>query len=223
MEVKICGVCRPEDGRVVRDAGADYIGVILSARSPRLRSPDEAARVYLAAGGVRRVGVFVDAPADLAGALATRVALDVIQLHGRESPDTIRQLREQGEWKIWKALRPRSRSELLRDVGEYADHADGILLDGFSASAEGGAGARFPWDEIASVREQIPAGPILIIAGGLTADSVARAIELLAPAVVDVSSGVERAVGEKDAARVRAFIAAARAAEKRVAPTARPV
>src|SRR5512134_3196935 len=90
----------------------------------------------------------------------------------------------------------------------YASVADGILLDGYSAFASGGTGSAFPWDEVARVRSRFPAKLQLIVAGGLTPSNVHRAITLLSPDVVDVSSGVEQAPGMKSEERVRAFIAA---------------
>jgi phosphoribosylanthranilate isomerase len=164
------------------------------------------------------VGVFVDAPAGLVSALATLLALDVVQLHGAESADTLKEVREAGTWKIWKALRPRSIDDFLRGVDDYSSHVDGLLVDGFSAVAEGGAGVRFPWDAVAQARQSIAPELQLIVAGGLDAGNVARAIEMLSPDVVDVSSGVETTVGEKDVHRTVAFVNAARAAERRAAP-----
>lgn len=210
-EVKICGVCRPEDARSAQEAGAHYIGVILSARSARLRSPDEAARIFASAPGLRRAGVFVDAPAGLVVALASRLSLDVVQLHGSESESVIEEIRSAGEWRIWKAIRVRGAEDFKEGTSRFAGVVDGVLLDAWTAH-QGGAGVRFPWDAVAPLRTRLGGEQRLIVAGGLDADSVVDAIALLYPDVVDVSSGVEHAVGEKDDARVRAFVDAVRGA-----------
>lgn len=210
VAVKICGVCRPEDAALVAAAGADYLGVILAPGSRRSRTLAEAAAIFAAAPGCRRVGVFVDAPAVEMLEAARALSLDVLQLHGAEGADVIAHLRAGWTGELWKAIRPRGQGEVLDAVIAYGDLADGLLLDGWSAGAAGGTGARFPWDEVAAVRERIPERLRLIVAGGLAPESVAEAVLRFTPAVVDVSSGVERVVGEKDPERIRAFVAAAR-------------
>ncbi|HEX7119028.1 MAG TPA: tryptophan synthase subunit beta [Longimicrobiales bacterium] len=211
VRVKICGVCRPRDAAFAAECGADYIGVILAPGYGRSRTLDEAAEIFAAASGVRRVGVFVDpAPAAVAEAVE-RLALDVVQLHGDEAPGSIPGLRTGRELRVWKAVRPRGRDEFLAAVAAYGPVADALLLDGWSRGAAGGTGTRFPWDAVAAVRERVPAGLALVVAGGLDATNVGAAVARLSPDIVDVSSGVERRRGEKDPARVRAFIAAARA------------
>jgi phosphoribosylanthranilate isomerase len=209
MEVKICGVCRPEDAAVVAAAGADYLGVILAPGTVRSRTLEEAAAIFAAAPGCARVGVFVDSPPALLREFAERLQLDVVQLHGDESPAESDALRD-GSWRVWKAIRPRNSGEFLAGVEAYGTMADALLLDGWSGTAPGGTGARFPWDEIATVRDRIPAGLRLVVAGGLHAENLAAAVDRLGPDVVDVSSGVESASGVKDEDRVRAFVGAAR-------------
>lgn len=210
--VKICGLCRAEDAALAADAGADYVGVILSPGFGRSRSVAEAAAIFAAAGGSARVGVFVDAGRDVVLGAAVRLGLDVVQLHGTEPPAEAGALRAGGRWQVWKALRPRTRDELLDGAAAYADVVDAILVDGFGGGAVGGTGARAPWDEVAAAARRFPARLRLVLAGGLGPGNVADAIERVRPAVVDVSSGVERVVGEKSAEKVRAFIAEARRA-----------
>jgi phosphoribosylanthranilate isomerase len=210
VAVKVCGVCRPEDAAVIAAAGADYLGVILAPGSRRSRTVAEADAIFAEAPGCRRVGVFVDAPTEEMLDAARALALDVLQLHGGEGADVIARLRAGFGGVVWKAVRPRGREEVLEALTAYGDAVDGLLLDGWSAGAAGGTGARFPWDEVAEVREQIPQRLRLVVAGGLAPENVAEAVVRFSPAVVDVSSGVERAVGEKDPERIRAFVAAAR-------------
>jgi phosphoribosylanthranilate isomerase len=212
FEVKICGVCRPEDAALVAEAGADYLGVILAPGGRRSRSPEEAAGIYAAAPGCARVGVFVDERPDRIRALAEALALDVVQLHGAEAPALLAELRgggRPGEFRLWKALRPRNAAEFLDGIEAFGGEADAILLDGWSAVAPGGTGARAPWIELGTVRGRLPAGLELVLAGGLLPGNLAEATAPLAPRVVDVSSGVEGGDGWKDPALVREFVATA--------------
>lgn len=210
MEVKICGVCRPEDAAVVAAAGADYLGVILAPGTGRSRTTAEAAAIFAAAHGCARVGVFVDASPTTIRNTAEQLRLDVVQLHGAESPAVLDTLRG-GHWRVWKALRPRNAGEFLAGIETYAAVADALLLDGWSETAPGGTGARFPWTEVAEVRGRLPTALRLVIAGGLHAGNLAAAAGHLEPDVVDISSGVESAPGVKDPGLVRGFVAAARA------------
>lgn len=210
-QVKFCGLVRRPDAELVAASGARYGGVILAPGGRRSVTPGHAATLF-ADLPLRRVGVFVDANLAELHAAAATAGLHVLQLHGGESPGFAAELRAEGRWEIWKALRPRSAEEFLHSLDRYAGVVDGLLLDGWSASAPGGTGARFPWEMVAGHRDRVPEGVRLIVAGGLAPDNVAAAISLLRPAVVDVSSGVESAPGVKDAAAISAFAAAARAA-----------
>lgn len=222
VEVKVCGLCRPEDAAVAADAGADYLGVVLARGYRRTRSVSEAAAIFGQGRGAARVGVFVDAPLPELLDAAGRLALDVVQLHGSESADYAAQVRAAGPWRVWKAVRPRAGAEFAAGVARYRDVVHGVLVDGWSPEAAGGTGTRFPWDAVAAEREGLRGAPRLIVAGGLTPENVTEAIARLAPDVADVSSGVERSVGEKDPMRVRAFVEAVRRAGAGAAPAVRP-
>lgn len=211
MEVKVCGVCRPADAAEAAAAGADYVGVILGASSPRRRSQRDAAAIYDAATGLQRAGVFADAPEKEVIATAAALRLDVVQLHGAETAACVDAVRAAGPWSVWKGVRPRSADELLHAADAFAGVADGLLIDGWSAVALGGTGVRAPWSRLRAARERLPRELRIILAGGLTAANVVEAIDALRPDVVDVSSGVEQTVCEKSADAMRAFIAAARA------------
>ncbi len=208
MRVKICGICRPEDGALAAAAGADYAGVILAPGFRRSRSAAEAAAIYAAAGTCMRAGVFVDTRAAEVAALRDELALDVIQLAGSEPPALGRSLRG-GRARVWKALRPASPAALVAEAAAWVEAADALLLD---APGAGGTGARFDWEAVAAVRAQLPRELELVVAGGLDPANVARAVAVLQPDVVDVSSGVEATLGEKSPAAVHAFVTAARAA-----------
>jgi phosphoribosylanthranilate isomerase len=207
--LKVCGITRRADAEAAAEAGAAYLGVVLAPGGKRTVAA-EAAGDLLAGLGVLRVGVFVDADAEELRRAGETAGLDVLQLHGDEPPELLRELRAEGRWAVWKALRPRGGEEFRAGVERYAMDADALLLDGFSPRAHGGTGARFPWEEVAALRGTLPDGVPLVAAGGMRADNVAQAVALLRPHVVDVSSGVESAPGIKDPVAIREFAAALR-------------
>ena len=211
VEVKICGVMRSEDARHATSVGADYIGAILSPGYSRSIEPEVAAR-FVEGTRARLVGVFVDAPLALAVRASRTAGAHVIQLHGDERPDLLRALRNEGPWRLWKAIRVRRAAEIVAACDRWVGIADGLLLDGFREGSAGGQGARFPWKALERVRHNVPPQLTLIVAGGLTPENVEIAVARLSPDVVDVSSGVEELLGVKDPERVRAFVERARAA-----------
>lgn len=213
LRIKVCGLCAPAAARAARSAGADYVGVVVGAAGPRRQSLERAAEIYAAANDAVRVGVFADASFDAMVVAASRLNLDVLQLHGEEAPALIGQLRDAGARGIWKAIRPRSADAFERGLERYAERVDGVLVDGFAAGSAGGTGARFDWEAIAPFRSRIGSGTLFIVAGGLHADNVAAAVGCLQPDVVDVSSGVESALCEKSPELMRAFVTNARAAD----------
>ena len=237
--VKICGLRRAADVRAAAAAGADYLGFVLAtgprhvepARARELHEPVTAAPEGSAADPPpRAVAVLVDASVDDARAAAAAAGAGILQLHGQESPEACRALREAG-LEVWKALRPRSEGELRELVARYRAVVDVLHVEGWSARAAGGTGTGFPWAWTAALREEGATapprrgtgphpdastggttGPALVLAGGLTPDNVAEAIRRVRPFAVDVSSGVELRPGVKDAAKVRAFVEGARGA-----------
>ena len=210
VRVKICGLTRPEDARAADAAGAAYLGVVLTAGFGRSVAPSMA-RALVEGTSALKVAVVVDETADGAAAAAGALGADVIQLHGIESPAVLDELRARGGWDLWKAVRAQSIEDVERAVEAYSRVADGILVEGWKEGPPGVGGARLALDP-ARVRALVPHSVALILAGGLGPDSVADAVRSFRPDVVDVSSGVERALGVKDHGRVRAFVRAARAA-----------
>lgn len=210
-QVKICGLMRRPDAELALASGAHYGGVILAPGGRRAVTPEAAAALFDGLT-LRRVGVFVGAEASALRRAAGVAKLHVLQLHGSESPAFAEELRAEGRWEVWKAIRPRSAAEFIAEAERYAGSVDGILLDGWSAEAPGGTGSSFPWKAVAEHRDRLPAELRLIVAGGLTAANVETAIALLRPSVVDVSSGVETAPGRKDSKAVPAFVCAVREA-----------
>jgi phosphoribosylanthranilate isomerase len=204
-DVKICGLTRREDAMAAAEAGAAYLGVVFVPASPRCVSAPQAARL-LADLPAARVGVFVNATTpDLVRAAET-AALHVLQLHGEEPPGQLDELRAAGPWTLWKAGRIADADAFARFVERYGGHADGLLVDAWVPGAHGGTGRAFPWAEIAPLRDRVPAGVRFVAAGGLRADNLLRAVALLRPDTLDLSSGVESAPGIKDPAAIAAVM-----------------
>lgn len=207
VEVKICGICRPEDAQLAGEAGADWLGVILAPGRSRSQTIAQAGVIF-GAVSLRRTGVFVDAPVAVMAAAVRELELDAVQLHGAEPVDVVRRIRDEAGCEVWKALRVREPADVARGTEVYGGEADALLLDGWSPHGHGGVGTRFDWHAVAAAG--VPADLRLILAGGLTPDNVVAAASLLRPAMVDVSSGVESSPGRKSAEKVHAFVAAAR-------------
>lgn len=204
--IKICGITNEEDARAAVRAGADSLGFNFYRRSPRFIEPEAARRIIEGLPqGVLTVGVFVNAgaPETVAG-MADEAGVGAIQLHGDETPEYCRRLK--GRYVI-KALRARE-GFAPEDAARFETEA--ILLDAFSREARGGTGEVVDWRLASAVRKLVPR---LFLAGGLSVLNVAEAIESVHPYAVDACSRLERAPGLKDAARLRAFVAAARCAQ----------
>jgi phosphoribosylanthranilate isomerase len=203
--VKICGMTRRADTEAAVGAGAAYLGVVFAPSSPRVVTPAAAASL-LDGLDVRRVGVFVDAPVVETVSAAAVAGLDVLQLHGDEDPETVRALRDEGAWHVWKAVRVRGPGDVERALERFAGVVDGFLLDAWSPAAHGGTGSRFGWEEVAPLRDLVPTGVLFVVAGGLRAENLERAVRLLRPDALDLSSGVEVSPGVKDAAAIGAVM-----------------
>lgn len=200
---KICGITRVEDALLAAEAGADAIGLVFYAKSPRAVDVRRAGEIVAALPPfVTTVGLFVDMPRGELNGILEAVPLDLLQFHGDETPADCA-----GYHRPYiKALRVRPGEDIAARCAGYPQAA-GILLDTFVPGVPGGTGEAFDW----SLVPESPGCPI-VLAGGLTPDNVAAAIRQVRPWAVDVSGGVEAGKGIKDAARVRAFLAAVRAA-----------
>jgi phosphoribosylanthranilate isomerase len=201
VRVKICGISRNEDLSTACAAGADALGFVFYAKSPRNLSIEQAESLVKALPPfVQSVGLFVDAEPGFVRAVLEAVPLDLLQFHGGETPEYCRQFGRP----YLKAVRVRPGVDLVKYASDFSD-ARALLLDAFVPGVPGGTGERFDW-------RLIPAGlnkPI-ILSGGLNPDNVVEAVQTVQPWAVDVSSGVESAPGIKDAAKVAAFIERAR-------------
>ena len=201
---KICGITRVEDALAAAHAGADAIGLVFVAKSPRHVSPIQAAEIGAALPPfVTRVALFVNPDAAQVEAVLGLARPDVLQFHGEESPEFCRSF----GLPYLKAARVRPGVDLLQFATLHAD-AQGLLLDAWSEGVHGGTGERFDW---ALIPPDLPR-PI-VLAGGLHPGNVAEAVRVVGPWAVDVSSGVEAAKGIKDAAKIAAFIKEVRNAD----------
>lgn len=211
LEIKICGIKDLAAMDAALEAGADMVGLVFFPPSPRnLSLEDGASLAARARGKALRVALTVDADDALLEAIRDRVAPDIFQLHGSETPARVSEIRKRFGLPVMKAL-PVSDPADLDAVPGYAAVAERILFDARppkDATRPGGHGRTFDWSLLARVRHTRP----IMLSGGLDPDNVARAVELVRPDAVDVSSGVEKSPGVKDPEKIKAFVASARAA-----------
>lgn len=195
--IKICGLTRSEDVQSASACGADALGFVFFANSPRYTPPPLAAELMrIVPPFVSTIGLFVNPDATLVYDVLKTLPLDTLQFHGDESPEFCRQFKRP----YLKAIRVKPGVDLLQCARHYHD-AQGLLLDAFVEGTHGGTGATFDW-------QLIPADlPLpVILSGGLHAGNVAEAIRRVRPSAVDVSSGVEESKGIKSSAKIAAFI-----------------
>ena len=208
--LKICGLRRPDQAGAIAALGVDAIGVIAVPSSPRfVRAADRPglfAAVRAANPSCQGVLVVADPDPDQLGHLAASGGHQVVQLHGEESPERCRQLREalQGV-RLWKALRIRTTDDLGR-VSAYQDSVDAVLLDAWVGGQLGGTGVSIPLPVLQTFAPGLP----WWLAGGMTPARATEALAQLAPTGIDASSGVEHSPGDKDLDRVRALLAVIR-------------
>lgn len=207
-QVKICGLRRPDHIAAAAEAGARYVGLVFFPKSPRAVSIDEAADLVAHVPvGVARVGLFVDPDDATLAETLDRVPLDIIQLHGSESPDRVAAIKALTGLPVMKSV-GLSGPDDLPALTDYGLVADMLLVDAKpprGAELPGGNGLSFDWRLLVGRKWLRP----WMLAGGLTAQNVAEAIRLTGAPAVDVSSGVEIEPGVKDEALIRAFVAAA--------------
>ncbi|MBI5034382.1 MAG: phosphoribosylanthranilate isomerase [Chloroflexi bacterium] len=218
-QIKICGITNLEDAMVAVQAGADMLGFIFYPPSPRYIIPERASEIILvirhASPVTRFVGVFVNASLEHVRAVMALAQLDFAQLHGDELVEMVRTLNEPRRVSgnplglaAYKSLRLRNADDTRTQIETYRDAVNGntptFLLDAYDAKQFGGTGKRADWDIASEIARTFP----ILLAGGLNAENVADAIRTVQPWGVDVSSGVERAPGLKDHARVDEFIRA---------------
>lgn len=208
IRVKICGLRCAEDVRASVDAGAAYLGFNFFPKSPRSVAPAEARDLAVdVPPGVAKVALVVDADDAMLDHLTDTVPLDMLQLHGSETPERVAGIRARYGLPVMKVIGLAEEADLVR-LDAHLPVADQILVDAKApkgAVLPGGNGVTFDWRLLEGRRWPVP----WMLAGGLTPANVAEAIRLTGARQVDVASGVERAPGEKDAALIRAFVEAA--------------
>lgn len=208
VRVKICGLRTVQDMAAVVASGAAYAGFVFFPKSPRHLELDQARLLALAAPvGLAKVALTVDADDATLDAIMAKVPLDMLQLHGHESPSRVADLRARYGLPVMKAIGVAHEGDLAALV-DYSLVADQLLIDAKppkSADLPGGNGLSFDWRLLVGRKWLRP----WMLAGGLTPDNIAEAIRLTGARQVDVSSGVESAPGQKDPARIAAFTAAA--------------
>jgi phosphoribosylanthranilate isomerase len=210
LTIKICGLRTPEALDVALDAGADMVGFVFFPPSPR--HVDFAAARELGArvnGQALKVALFVDADDEWLAASIAALAPDLLQLHGRETPERVLAVRTRFRLPVMKAIAVETQGD-LGCIADYAEVADRLIFDARAprdATRPGGLGKPFDWRLLKNLDPRVP----FMLSGGLNRDNVAEAIAMTGAGGVDVSSGVERAPGEKDPDLIRSFIRAARA------------
>ena len=210
--VKICGLKTPETLDAALDAGADMVGFVFFPPSPRDLGI-EAARALgdRVNGRARKVALLVDATDAELDRAVEALRPDMLQLHGKETPERVTAVRSRFRLPVMKALPVEQKSDLA-PIRLYEKVADWLLFDGRAprdATRPGGLGKTFDWRLLENLDLKIP----FMLSGGLDPSNVAEALRITRAPAVDVSSGVERAPGEKDPDKIRAFVRAARMAD----------
>jgi phosphoribosylanthranilate isomerase len=207
VKAKICGISTPDALDAALAGGACYVGLVFYPRSPRAVTPEQAAPLARAAEGrAIRTALFVDADDETIARTLAVVPVDLLQLHGREDPARVREVRARFGLPVMKAV-PIAGPDDLALAEAYADAADRLLFDAkppatMTNALPGGNALSFDWTLLAGRRWPIP----WMLSGGLTPDNVAEAVRISGAAAVDVSSGVEERPGRKDPRRIAAFL-----------------
>lgn len=204
-DVKICGLTTPEAVDAAVGGGASHVGFIFFERSPRHLTPESAARLARRAEGrAVSVAVTVDADDEALDRIVSAMRPGMLQLHGRESPDRVRQVKARYALPVMKAIAVREQRD-VESAGAYAGIADRLLFDAKAppgSDLPGGNGVSFDW----SFLRALDGGADYMLSGGLNKDNVAEALTRTGACAIDVSSGVETAPGVKDPARITAFL-----------------
>lgn len=212
ITAKICGLKDPEAIEAAVSGGAKYIGLNFFPPSPRAVTPARAADLAgLIPDHVQKVGLFVDPDDGLLAEVMNRVALDLIQLHGNENPERVAAIKAATGLPVLKAIKVETAAD-LDGARDFDGVADMLLFDAkapkdMANALPGGNGLVFDWNLLAGRRWQRP----WMLSGGLEPGNVAQAVTIAGARAVDVSSGVERAPGEKDPAAIKAFLDAVKA------------
>ncbi len=206
-KVKICGITQLADARYCAGAGADYLGFIQYADSPRYVEPNVAKEIIEWVDGVEAVGVFVNEDAETINARCAEVGFGLAQLHGHEPPEVVADI-EVPTIKVFRVQHDASSEQLRALMLPYQGIADFFLLDTHKTSLWGGTGESFNWRLARDLAAEFP----LFLAGGINAENVQEAIDTMQPYAVDLSSSVESEPGVKDFDKLYDFFEAYRTA-----------
>ena len=213
LDIKICGLKTDAALAAALAGGASHVGFIFFRKSPRWVEPAEAGRLRrLAAGRAKAVAVTVDADDEFLDAIVATVKPDMLQLHGRETPERVAELKTRHGLPVMKAFSIRTASD-LDAIGPYRGVADRFLFDArppAGSELPGGNGVAFDWTLLAGLDRDVH----YLLSGGLNAANIGEALSRTGPGGIDISSGVESAPGVKEPALIEAFFAAVRSAEK---------
>jgi len=204
VRIKICGLVRAQDGAVAAEAGASYLGVVF-AGGPRVITVERAQEVVAGAAGVPVMGVFADQLVEEILQICDRARLSGAQLHGPYSRAAAGRLRRAG-LEVWRVVRIATPAD-LDSLAEAMAGSDAVLVEPRVPQASGGAGIPLALAVAREARCRL-AGHRMVLAGGLTPETVAEALAFVRPEIVDVSSGVERLPGIKDQNRIARFVEA---------------
>jgi phosphoribosylanthranilate isomerase len=198
VQVKVCGLTRKEDLDYVNIVKPDYIGFVFAKSRRQIDIDLGKVLIKNLDKGIKTVGVFVNENIDIAKNIAKTLNLDVMQFHGDEDLSYIKQFKD---YEVWKAINVATKED-LESIKTYRDMVEGILLDSkVDGRLNGGNGVAFDWGII----DDLKLNNKLILAGGLNINNVERAINIVKPNIIDVSSGVEKN-GIKDFEMIKAFI-----------------
>jgi len=214
VQVKICGLSTPNTLAYAVAEGADMVGFVFYPPSPRAVTPDDANFLNdLVPPLVQKVGLFVDADDVTIAGVLKKMPLNMLQLHGSESPERVEAVRKTFSLPVIKAIKVETADDVAT-AADYQSCVDWLLFDAkapktMANALPGGNAISFDWTLLQGLGWSVP----WMLSGGLDADNVGEAIAMTSPPAVDVSSGVESGPGKKDPERIRAFLAAVRAAE----------
>lgn len=207
VAIKFCGLSRPADIEAAATAGARYVGFVFFPKSPRAVTPEQARALALAVPvGIAKVGLVVDPSDGELDTLLAQVPLDMLQLHGHETPQRVAAVKKRYGLPVMKAIGIATAGD-LPEIDAFGAVADQLMVEAKppkGADRPGGNATTFDWSLIAQRRWPVP----WMLAGGLTVENVAQAVKTTSTRQVDLSSGVESAPGVKDASMMAAFAAA---------------
>lgn len=199
-KVKVCGLTTLEDARFASGALADFLGFIFYEKSPRYIEPAKAGAIINWIEGPEMVGVFVNQPLDDVNSIARQTGIDLVQLHGNESPEYC-ELVEKPVIKAFHITDKSSTKTLRESVEAYMSSVEYFLFDSKTEKKWGGTGKTFNWDIIQDISNE----KAYFLSGGLNSENVHSAISSVSPAVVDLSSGLESSPGIKDFDKIEEF------------------